>query len=283
MDKIAASKSFDISHYQAGSISAEMGVRIVSAGLVEGKYPYHCLPRIRDDYLLLLTIKGSAMVQEQGQSKELSPGDWFLLLPRQEHTYQAITPWSLAYVHFSGWLVDSLLQNLSLLSIERLCFRQQNEAAAGLLQELVRSQQGSTASGEAYRNALLLQLLPTLKHNYLWKSPEMNRLSRFENFIAENLHRPLTLEILAEKMHLSKFHFARVFHEHFGEAPMKQVRKMRVERAMNLFRADPEARVDEVAARVGFADALHFSRVFRQVTGIPPSEFRRRVAEEFIT
>lgn len=66
---------------------------------------------------------------------------------------------------------------------------------------------------------------------------------------------------------------SRGFRRHFGETLSGFVRRLRVERSLPLIR-DSRLTLAEVAQRCGFADQSHFTRSFRQVTGLAPGALR---------
>jgi AraC-like DNA-binding protein len=92
-------------------------------------------------------------------------------------------------------------------------------------------------------------------------------------FIEANLWSPLELNLLAEKAHLSKFHFCRFFKRHIGMNPMKFVASLRIERAKELLKQDGLT-VSSVANEVGFKDISNFIRQFKKATGVTPTTFR---------
>ena len=57
-------------------------------------------------------------------------------------------------------------------------------------------------------------------------------------------------------------------------APLQYLRRWRIGKAQTLL-IDTDLSLTEVASRVGFDDPNYFSRVFRQVIGMPPGTFRR--------
>jgi transcriptional regulator GlxA family with amidase domain len=69
------------------------------------------------------------------------------------------------------------------------------------------------------------------------------------------------------------YHFARGFKQSTGETPHQHVLRRRIERAKEFLR-DSRFSVIEASARTGFVDQSHFSKVFRRIVGIAPSEFR---------
>jgi two-component system response regulator YesN len=54
---------------------------------------------------------------------------------------------------------------------------------------------------------------------------------------------------------------------------MEYLRRLRIELARELL-ADPSLSIKEVAARTGFTEPNHFSRVFSRIDGVPPTAFR---------
>ena len=100
------------------------------------------------------------------------------------------------------------------------------------------------------------------------------RAKKIDRFIAENLDRKLSLEILAPLVRLSCSHLARACRNTFG-LPLRQlVLRRRIERAQALMR-DTLTPLSQVALACGFADQAHFSRLFRQSIGTTPRQWRR--------
>jgi YesN/AraC family two-component response regulator len=100
-----------------------------------------------------------------------------------------------------------------------------------------------------------------------------NSLQRALTFIETNLHAHLSLERVAREAGMSKFHFCRHFKAIVGVSFREFLARRRIERASVLLR-DQKRSVTEVYLEVGFKDLSHFGRVFRKVTGQPPSRFR---------
>jgi transcriptional regulator GlxA family with amidase domain len=71
---------------------------------------------------------------------------------------------------------------------------------------------------------------------------------------------------------------ARRVHAGLGMTPGELVRRMRVSQAVHLLESG-HASVEEVAARVGYADSAAFRRVFRRHAGESPRGRRNRVAD----
>ena len=86
---------------------------------------------------------------------------------------------------------------------------------------------------------------------------------------------PLDIAALARIALVSEAHFIRTFRAVFGETPHRYLQRRRVERAMFLLR-ETDRSITDVCMAVGFASLGTFSRMFREVVGIAPSDFRRQ-------
>jgi AraC family transcriptional regulator len=69
-------------------------------------------------------------------------------------------------------------------------------------------------------------------------------------------------------------HLCRLFRRELDESPIGCGHLMRVEKAAGVLERSDET-LAEVAATFGYSSAFHFSRVFKQIYGVPPSEYRR--------
>jgi AraC family transcriptional regulator len=92
-------------------------------------------------------------------------------------------------------------------------------------------------------------------------------------YIEDHLDSEIALEDLAAAVHLSAFHFARLFKASTGLPPHQYVIARRIERAKQLLR-DDDLSLAQVAARVGFWDQGHFTRHFKRLVGVTPGRFR---------
>ncbi len=81
------------------------------------------------------------------------------------------------------------------------------------------------------------------------------------------------LATLAELAGLSQSHYSRAFKASTGLAPYQWQLQARVERAKNLL-LTTNGCLEDIADATGFADAVHFGRTFRRMTGATPAAWR---------
>ena len=103
----------------------------------------------------------------------------------------------------------------------------------------------------------------------------MLRINRVIDYINNHYGEDLSLIKLAEIACLSKFHFHRLFHKHFGETVHDCIRRVRLEHATHLLVADVHASIAEIAEACGFSSSQNFSRAFKERFGFSPTAARK--------
>lgn len=95
------------------------------------------------------------------------------------------------------------------------------------------------------------------------------------NYIEDHYSEKISLDQIAENMYLSPFYISRIFKSETGNAPIRHLINIRLEKARELLEGGYQGSIQEVAAQVGYDDAYHFSKLFKKRYGISPSQARR--------
>jgi AraC-like DNA-binding protein len=107
------------------------------------------------------------------------------------------------------------------------------------------------------------------------EAEEMNRrLLRARDAMDRSYAEPLNVRTVAAVAHISEAHFIRTFHATFGETPHRYLQRRRVERSMFLLR-ETERSITDICFDVGFTGRGTFSRMFREIVGETPSDYRK--------
>lgn len=112
------------------------------------------------------------------------------------------------------------------------------------------------------------------------KHPDSRALLRIGEAISHletNYQEPVNVKRLAEIAHMSERSFIRSFQAAVGNPPIAHLIQLRVNRAASLLRRTDQS-VTEIAFQVGFADSNYFTRQFRKLLGVTPTEYRRQHA-----
>jgi transcriptional regulator GlxA family with amidase domain len=103
-------------------------------------------------------------------------------------------------------------------------------------------------------------------------------LRRVRDRIDREHAQPLDVESLARGVNMSAGHLSRQFRLAYGESPYSYLMTRRIERAMALLRRS-DLSVTEVCFAVGCSSLGTFSTRFAELTGVPPSTYRRQEAD----
>jgi AraC family transcriptional regulator len=138
-------------------------------------------------------------------------------------------------------------------------------------------------NGRLFLDSIEQALAITLVHGYAARERAVRtyrgglgpaRLRKVTEFIHAKIEAELTLSDMAQSVGLSAAHFSEMFRKSTGEAPHQFVLRCRTQRAKEIL-LKPELRILDVAVACGFKTQQHFARVFRQLCGASPTEYRR--------
>jgi two-component system response regulator YesN len=93
--------------------------------------------------------------------------------------------------------------------------------------------------------------------------------------VEQNCAQPLTLQSVCDRFHVSQTTVSRLFRRFERVSFVEYLTRLRVDMAKRLIGEHPEMPLKDVAAYVGYHDQFYFSRVFKTLTGVPPSEWTR--------
>jgi AraC-type DNA-binding domain-containing proteins len=232
------------------------------------------------------------------QIYELAPGDLIIMYGMTLHCAKADS--SVEYIrsiiHFEPTLLQpylelpharNILQPFQQLNNYRLRLRGEDKAEVErILARMDEYQKRGDAVGDNRFRLAFVDLLymildhceqPLLNRNRQEYSSEKEAtVQRIISVLEENYTEDLNMELLEERLHLSKSYLSKLFKEVTGVTIFHYIYTRRINEAKILFLMQPELSVTEVCFRLGFKHLAHFSRLFKQYAGMPPEQFRKR-------
>lgn len=113
------------------------------------------------------------------------------------------------------------------------------------------------------------------------KSPHHALVQDVTAFLLEHHKSKLRLEQIAAHVQLSPFHVERVFTRATGQTPRQILERIRIDKASYLLRTTDASNLS-ICYEAGFQTSSNFYRVFRQVKGCTPSEYRKEEKSDVI-
>ncbi|MGN1204288.1 MAG: AraC family transcriptional regulator [Lachnospiraceae bacterium] len=137
---------------------------------------------------------------------------------------------------------------------------------------------------KAYMMQMVLLLLKSqmkpreIKTGYAFES--INRkyvVEQIVGYFEDHYAEKISLDTIAENMYLSPFYISKIFKSETGEAPIRHLINIRLQKALELLQQEGCSNIKEVACQVGYDDAYHFSKLFKKHFGFPPSEAKKQL------
>ena len=101
-------------------------------------------------------------------------------------------------------------------------------------------------------------------------------IEHIRDYVESHYMEKITLQDAATQVHYSDAYFCRFFKQNFDKNFIMYLSEIRVEKAKELL-SDVTVNVKDIGQRVGFRDSSYFTKVFKRVTGVTPSEYRYKV------
>ena len=139
---------------------------------------------------------------------------------------------------------------------------------------------GAAVAHEVARELVLFLRRPAGQPQYsvslAAQASEMTAMQELQVWIAENLQKRLSVQVLADRAAMSVRNFERVFTRELGRTPSQYLLQARVEAAQRqLERTDYGLK--QIAAACGFGGSDVMRRSFARIVGVTPREYRRRL------
>ncbi|MBQ6823277.1 MAG: AraC family transcriptional regulator [Clostridia bacterium] len=224
----------------------------------------HNCSLVRDFWLIHYVVRGFGNFYYKGEDYRLGPGELFIIPPRQEHLYIADSeePWEYIFIGFAilGNKVPELLYEPVIRCPE----------AHSIFEDMKRANELQEGRG-AFFKARFWELLSVLQSK---NAPQKDSLDYALELIRSHYTAGLTVQHLADALHMSRGHFTLLFKKKFGIPPQQYLIEMRLDQAAQLMQKEGYA-PSAAAFAVGYTDVYQFSKAFKKHFGISPREYRK--------
>lgn len=246
------------------------------------KYHYRERSEGTDSYILIFCVHGEGWAKAgEDDAKRIGKYDMLVLPPRMAHAYGASDddPWSIYWVHVRGELAPHYFRlfplseyRVQIAASDALRLTELFERSYALLAE-----RSFSLPHRIQANLLLQQMLGIVAMQSIDAREQAlgDYVERAIHLMRERLTGNLTIGQLAEAVNLSRSHFLAVFKRMTGISPMRYFHQLKIQQACTYLDLT-DWPVKKIAGKLGYRDALYFSRVFKKEMGCSPSHYRER-------
>ncbi|MEV0035540.1 helix-turn-helix domain-containing protein [Streptomyces sp. NPDC050804] len=240
------------------------------------------LPGTSDLHLVLCTAGETVMRVNSGGSsakRRWRAGRLELMVPGRPtvRSYAATSVLSTIQVHIPQAVIKQTADQLGQHEPDFEALSAGLGTGDPVVEHLVRSLPASRKSGDLYaESAAAFLAVHLLSRGGVPRVPgnEHAAVRKGIAIMQDRLAEPLTLADIAAEVHLSVYHFVRVFRSATGETPHRFLTRFRIESAQRLL-SETNLTIEQIAQRCGFAGASALSSAFLRDVGVRPSSYRK--------
>lgn len=292
--------------------NAAYPVEYVSCGNLVSQDGFLHDKRKMDTFVFIIVSEGVLHIEQNGHRYDVKENESLLLFPHQLHFGYKPSKGKLSYfwVHFyitdPGSLICSqtaLLKNQAYqesiarstpLSAPRDCFllpeygrlSLQKRSVILFVQLLDMAKRDHYQATLRCRYALNLLLLEFTHESFSVNNPAKSKIPRKVCQLTEWIHthydQNITVDSLAKQYHYHPTYLTALFKQYTGYPVSSYVNHIRITTAKNILCSKATLSIREVASMCGFQDEKYFMRVFKQLEGMTPSEYRNGFYEKMI-
>lgn len=237
-----------------------------------------------DSYLLIHTLSGKgSLIWGSGENKTevlLEPGCTIVFNCMEYQQYRTEGGfWEFYWAHINGL---SIKEYADIINAEgpapippnqdaEVPMHFQNLMALAKKRDLLFDVKASALLTSILAEMAVLRISTPNTRNYHQHRHEIHRVI---DYIRLHYHENINMEDIASLVHISRFHFTRIFKSHTGQSPYEYLVTYRINASKHMLR-ETELPVQAVATACGFGDVSHYIRSFRESTGMTPQKFRK--------
>ena len=238
-------------------------------------------------YLCLSVMDGTGQLSYGGEQYELNAGDIVFIDCQQAYSYSTGSTgdmedetalWSLQWCYFYGRSMPAIYEKYCERGGRAVLHVAEPEPYMALLSD-IRGYAASFGNIQEMRiNECLSALLAQLIEASWYQgndapNPKKMDLGKVKAFLDKYYGERVSLDTVANHFFIDKCYLARIFKEQYGMTLTDYLHQVRINHAKYMLRYTNK-RIDEIGMECGIDEPNYFSRVFRKLEGMSPSEYR---------
>ncbi len=267
--------------YTPSEFARENLLYLQEIGQVHARRPHISTHPDLASYLFMMVLSGSGTLSYLGEEYRLSGGDCALVNCKNEYYHKSSEDlWTIRWIHFYGPTASGIYQKY----MERGGQIWFHPAGMDGFTDCWEQIASLASSDDHIRDMKINEQLASLFCLVMAESwhPESLKggrgrqsLLEIREYLRDHLAEKITLDLLSEQFFMNKYYLTRLFRREYGMTINDYLLQMRISHAKELLRFS-QISVEEVGESCGITPLYYFSRIFKQVEGISPRDYRKK-------
>jgi AraC-like DNA-binding protein len=265
--------------------SAANGLNLDYCGREQCEPSYQFGPFVRKNYVIHVVNDGKGIYRVGDNEYEVKKGQAFLIYPKLETVYCAdeADPWCYSWIGFHGFRCDEYLRSMGF-SLENPVITLDEPQKLDKYFDKLISTNELTLHDELVRMSNLLEIFAVfLENNKAQNNTEKDYPSSVYvkyavDYMVSHRKEKIKIDDIAKTIGISRGYLTGSFKKELGVSPQEYLINFRMEYAASLIRKTSSP-IGDIAAEVGYNDAMAFSKVFKQKFHMSPTSFRMAKVE----
>lgn len=253
----------------------------------KGYYPkalgHYCeRPAGCDQYILHVCVDGRGWFELENKQATVDKGQFFILPANRPHRYgcDPDQPWTIYWTHFIGTNSQYYYQQLPadnpIADIDAATI----EMVANLYQHCFTClNAGFSIANLIHASTTFNQILSCLFfHNSSYvrgiPTPQLRVIESSIDYMRSNVTQQVELRDFADQANMSVPHYSRVFKAKTDTSPIDYFIRLKIQLACQ-YLASGDKSIKQTAHALGYNDQFYFSRIFKKVMSISPSQYQQ--------
>ncbi|WP_129717388.1 AraC family transcriptional regulator [Pedobacter sp. SYP-B3415] len=233
-------------------------------------------------HILIYCVDGRGWLQIAGRTLQVERNQFMMIPAETPHKYGSDDKqaWSIYWLHFNGNLAQSLSALLSAGNTNFTGDLSFSEDRVKLFDKMYNTlEKGYSDANLQYINMCLWHFLSSFSFPDLFlpgtEGNNEDSIDRSIAYMRENIHQPLALKQLADQALISSSHYSALFKKKTGYPPLEYFNHIKIQKACQYLEFT-KINIKEVSYKLGINDPYYFSRLFSNIMGQSPLDFRNR-------
>lgn len=266
--------------YTPSAFATSSLLHIQEIGQLVAQKPHVSQRQNLSSYLFFIVENGTGTLTYQQKNYLLEKGDCVFIDCNNSYLHETNEHlWTLKWVHFQGESMPQIYNKY----LERGGLPKFTPESLSTFSSTWEKIYSAASSDDYIRDMRInenLSALLTLIMEYSWNqhskySHRNFNIQAVKLYLDENYSKKITLKDLSERYFINPYSLARAFNNAYGVSIISYVNHLRITYSKQLLRFS-ELNIEQIALNCGFESLYYYSRVFKQIEGISPSQYRKK-------